>query len=169
MRQPGTPWLAGFVLLGVVAVLGCERGAGDLPPSPLPESPPQRSLSVRVTGHGFQWLIRYAGPDARFDTPDDVLTRRHLHVPARTAVAIDLRSEDYVYTLHVPDFDVIEAAIPDIPSVLEFETESPGTLELLGSQMCGYAHPQLLGDVVVHTPQGFKAWLAEAREQGRKM
>ena len=114
-------------------------------------------------------LRRRSGPDARFDTADDILARRHLHVPARTAVVIDLRSEDYVYTFHLPHFDLIEAAIPDMRSQLEFETESPGISELLGSQMCGYAHPQLLGDVVVHTPQEFEAWLAEAREQPPKM
>ncbi len=114
--------------------------------STLPAAP----LTLRITGGDFRWHILYPGPDGLLDTPDDVMAQRHLHLPARRAIAIDLRSDDYVYSLHLPDREVTELAVPGKPYLLQFETENPGHYRLLGSQMCGYTHPELLGDLVVH-------------------
>jgi len=134
------------------------------PASPPATAPPKGSLAMRVTAAEFQWRIRYPGPDEKLDTSDDVLARRHLHLPAETRVAIDLRSEDYVYSFFLPHIDLMEVAVPDIPFELVFETATPGIHELLGSQMCGYTHPELLGDVVIHTPNDFETWLSGVRE-----
>ena len=119
----------------------------------------QPPLTLRITGSDFRWHIVYPGPDGLLDTPDDVATQRHLHLPAHRAIAIDLRSDDYVYSLHLPDLDVTELAVPGKPYLLQFDTENPGHYRLMGSQLCGYTHPELLGDLVVHTKEGFDAWL----------
>lgn len=107
-------------------------------------------FTLRVTGRDFHWEILYPGPDGVLDTPDDVMRQRHLHLPAHRAIAIDLRSDDYVYSLHLPDLEVTELAVPGKPYLLQFETENPGNYRLMGSQMCGYTHPELLGNLVVH-------------------
>lgn len=143
--------LAGALLVGLI---GCNRPADTAPT-------PQPSLTVRITGHEFQWLIRYAGADGVIDTEDDVLTRQHLHLPAETTITIDLRSDDYVYTLYLPHLDWIEAAVPGAPLTLAFDSGVPATHELRGSQMCGFTHPQLIGAVVVQERTAFAGWLAE--------
>lgn len=120
----------------------------------------EQRLIVRVTGQDFRWVIRYPGPDGTHDTPDDVLTERNIHLPARSDVQIDLRSEDYIYSFYVPDYGLLEMAVPDNPYLLALRTRSAETHKLMGSQMCGYAHPELIGDVIVETQATFDAWLA---------
>jgi len=135
-------------------------------PEPEPEPPaapsrdPQRPLELRVTGDEFRWRIRYPGPDDRLDTPDDVEAWRHLYLPARTEIVIDLCSADYVYTFYVPAFDIMEAAVPKVPFEIDFETGPPGRFDLLGSQMCSYTHTELLGDTVVLPPAEFERWMS---------
>lgn len=116
---------------------------------------------MRVVADEFQWHLRYSGLDGKLDTPDDVLTLRHLHLPADTEISIDLQSKDYVYSFYLPHITLMEVAVPDRPFNLEFETSAPGTFKLLGSQMCGFAHPNLLGDVVIHPPADFETWLSQ--------
>ena len=117
-------------------------------------------LEVRVTGDDYRWLLRYPGPDGRLDTPDDVLRERHLHLPARREVILDLASNDYVYTFYVPYLDILEVAVPDVPFEYDLDTGPAGVHDLLGSQMCGYTHPELLGDVVIQDAAEFAAWLS---------
>jgi cytochrome c oxidase subunit 2 len=125
-----------------------------------PEEGAARILHMRVTGGNYGWRIRYAGEDGRLDTADDVMGRRHLHFPPETKVTIDLRSEDFAYSFHLPDFDVIEVAVPGSPYVLDLVTDLPGASLLMGNQMCGFAHPELIGSVTVHEEGEFEKWLA---------
>ncbi len=111
-----------------------------------------------MTGHDFTWQLRYPGPDREFDTDDDVLAQQHLHLPAGTAVELDLRSDDFVYSLYLPEYELIEMAFPGRPLIVEITTYSAGTSKLRGSQMCGFTHKALLGDVVVQTPEDFRRW-----------
>ena len=107
------------------------------------------TYQVRVTGDEFRWQIRHPGPDARLDTADDRITQQHLELPARRRVALDLRSNDYVYSLYLPQIPVLEVAVPGDPVIIDFETGEERVLELLGNQMCGYTHPELLGELRV--------------------
>ncbi|HET9481584.1 MAG TPA: hypothetical protein VFP98_07510 [Candidatus Polarisedimenticolia bacterium] len=124
-------------------------------------------FEVRVTGRDFRWHILYPGPDGRLDTPDDLRALQHLHLPARTKIELDLRSDDYVYGLNLPDLDAADLAVPGRPFVMEFRTEGPGTYRLLGNQMCGGRHPELIGDLVVLTPEAFGEWSADSAGPGR--
>jgi heme/copper-type cytochrome/quinol oxidase subunit 2 len=146
-----------------------EVPAADEPPV-VPEEPlpaPQydrgRPFELRVTGDEYRWRLRYPGPDGELDTADDLLTWRHVHLPADAEIVIDLESVDYVYTFYVPELDLMEPAVPGSPYALDFESGPPAVHDLLGSQMCGYTHPQLLGDVVIHPAEEFDRWLAGLR------
>lgn len=141
---------------GVLA-LACLAAAGAAP----------RPLEVRVTGMDYSWTLRYPGPDGRFDTPDDIVDRRHLRLPAHTRVRLELRSEDYVYSFSLPDLDVGDLAVPGRPYRMEFETESPGVTLLAGDQMCGFTHPELMGELIVMTPRAFQEWAAGMAEHTR--
>ncbi len=111
-----------------------------------------------MTGHNFTWQLRYPGPDRVFDTDDDVLAQQHLHLPAETEVELDLRSDDFVYSLYLPEYELVEMAFPGRPFIVEIATYSAGKSKLRGSQMCGFTHKELLGDLVVQTPQDFRRW-----------
>jgi cytochrome c oxidase subunit 2 len=119
-------------------------------------------LHVRMTGDDFHWKICYPGPDGMLDTADDVLTERHLHLPTNTDIKLELCSNDYVYSLFLPEYDLLEIAFPGRPYLMEFRTESSGTSRLLGAQMCGYTHQFLLGNLVALVPADFQQWAENA-------
>ncbi len=119
--------------------------------------PPVR---VRVTGSDYRWLLTYAGADGRLDTADDVRRERHLGLPAGREVVFELASDDYVYTLYIPHLDLMEAAAPGPDYAVERLTGDPARESVLGSQMCGYTHPLLLGDLLILEEEDFAAWLS---------
>ena len=118
-------------------------------PQPHASSEP---FHVRVTGQNFRWHIRYPGPDRSLDTDDDLIGQRHLHLPSESEIRLELCSDDYVYSMYLPEYELVEIAFPGHPFLVELTTESPGTSRLMGSQMCGYTHDELLGDLVVLSP-----------------
>ena len=151
------------VYLGLIlaTATGCGRDeqpavSPDTPASPQASSEP---LRVRVTGHDFSWRLRYPGPDRNFDTPDDFLAQRHLHLPMETDIQLELRSDDFVYSLYLPDYELVEMAFPGRPYLVEFRTDAAGTSRLLGTQMCGFTHEELLGDLVVLSATDFLRWM----------
>ena len=123
-------------------------------------------LEVRVTGEDYEWHVAYPGPDDRLDTPDDIVTRRHVHLPAETSVRLQLRSRDYVYSLALPHLQLREIAVPELAFALEFPSGPVGRHELMGDQLCGSAHPLLEGELIVEPPERFERWLRET-DRGR--
>jgi len=143
-----------------LALAGCGRDAalpGDARTAPGP-------LVVHVTGDDFVWRIRYPGADGIHGTIDDVATTRHLHLPERTDVRIELRSRDYLYTFALPSLGLNEIAVPDLLFTLEFATPVPGTFTLRGDQMCGFSHADLIGRLVIDSHAEFKEWIARISE-----
>ncbi len=158
-RHRTTPRL--IVLVSLCVLAGCDRPAPPITPqeTPSPTQAPHEPLRVRVTAQDFQWHHRYPGADRRLDTPDDLLTRRHLHLPTDTEIQIELCSDDFVYTLYLPDYELVEMAFPGRPYLMKISTRSAGTSGFLGSQMCGFTHEDLLGELVVMNPTDFRRWM----------
>ena len=146
-----------LVAFGCVVCAGCEFFTAP----PVAERKLGPPLTVRITGREFEWHIVYPGPDGEFETPDDVYTKQHLHLPESTPVTVELFSDDYVYSIYFPHVDLLEMTFPDHVFSLAFETDEPGKFELLGTQMCGFVHPNLIGDLVVHSTDGFEKWQAD--------
>ncbi len=145
-------------LLACVAIAGCEPSA----------DPGSSVMRVRMTGEQFRWHIRYPGADGRLDTRDDVVTLRDLHLPSDTATVISLESRDYLYTLELPQLGLKQIAVPDLRFELRIDPAPEGSSDLLGSQMCGYDHPDLLGKFVVQSRPDFTAWLRKVRAERRR-
>ena len=75
-------------------------------------------------------------------------------------------SDDYIYNLALPHLGLKEIAVPDLSFAIEFTADETGTFDLLGDQMCGYDHPELLGKISVDSHAGFNAWLYDIRKSG---
>ena len=86
-----------------------------------------------------------------------------VHLPINQNVILELHSKDYVYSFALPHLDLKEIAVPDLTFSLSFKTDTVGTFELLGDQMCGYAHPQLLGKLIVTSAKEFESWSETGR------
>ena len=124
------------------------------------EAAPKRPdrLRIEITGHEFQWHVRYPGPDGKLGTADDVAGRRHVRVPVGRHVELILQSRDYLYTLALPHERLKEIAVPDLTFSMRLTAKRVGTFELRGDQFCGYSHPELIGEFVVMTEPDFERW-----------
>jgi cytochrome c oxidase subunit 2 len=144
-----------FLLPGFAAAWSLLAAGAS--PSAAPDA--ARPYLVRVTGHEFNWLIRHAGRDGRLDTDDDVLERRNLRLPAESPIRIELESDDYVYSFELPHLAQKEMAVPELSFPLEFRSGPPGHFAVRGNQMCGYAHPSLMGELTIVPRADFLRWL----------
>ncbi len=116
-------------------------------------------FDIQIEGSDFQWHIRYPGPDGQLGTADDVIALRHPHLPANTAVRLNLTSADYVYLFAIPQFRLKEIAVPDRTYTLLVDPLAAGAYEFRGEQLCGFSHPNLSGSLFVESPRDFEAWL----------
>ena len=88
---------------------------------------PQDALQVQVTGEQFAWNFRYAGPDGKFGTPDDILTLNQLHFPVGKAVVATLTSKDVIHSFFLPEFRVKQDLVPGMKTRIWFEANRVGT------------------------------------------
>jgi cytochrome c oxidase subunit 2 len=98
-------------------------------------------------------------------TADDITALGNLHLPVHTKTTIRLTSDDFIYTLSLPEIGVKEMAVPEMFFFLAFETDSVGTFDLLGDQLCGYAHRSLIANLVVENRVDFEAWLNQMQSK----
>ena len=124
-----------------------------------------QAMHIQVDGEEFGWNIRYPGDDSELSTDDDVIVRRHLHVPSGTDVRLTIGSEDYLYQFTLPKQSVREVAVPGMPHKCSFLASEPGVYPLVGDQFCGYTHPDLIGKLIVQEPQEFKRWLNDQTQK----
>ena len=153
--------LVGLVVLGL-AFGGALRTDPDEPPLVIP-SP----LVVEATGHEFLWNFRYPGADGEFDTADDVRVEQVLHLPMGTDVVLRLRSDDYVYTLSIPELKLREIAVPELLFTLKFRTTQAGTYDVIADPLCAvrWLHDDDMGRVVIESREAFASWYRQ-RQKG---
>ncbi len=105
-----------------------------------------KPLVFEARGREFKWQFLTTGPDGDIASGDEESLGNELIVPAATDVILVLTSEDYVYTLNVPD-GRIEIAVPDMVHVVQFRSPLEGTHEFRTDPLCGlrYFHDEVLG------------------------
>ena len=114
-----------------------------------PSSTPITAIDTELVGYNYLFGFRYPGHDQLLYTEDDRFGTRDLYVPQNAHVQLHLKSDDYIYTLEIPKLEVYELAAPDLTFDVRFVAPKAGVHELLGSQMCGYDHSELLGKLIV--------------------
>ena len=127
------------------------RFAGQRPPS---------QLTIEATGREFAWNYRLAGQDGELDTADDVRVQDELHLPLDCDVELLVKSDDFVYTLSIPELELRKIAIPELVYVLQFRTTRPGTFDVVADPLCGvrWFHDEDMGRVVIESPREFQTW-----------
>jgi len=132
-----------FVVIGVF-VVGFKQFV-DL------KTPPRAAYEVHATGQRWKWGFEY--PEG--------LTHPELHVPLGKDVRILIQSVDVIHSLYIPEFRVKQDAVPGRYTELWFKATQVGTFPIYCAEYCGTSHSDMLSRVVVHTPEDFKAWVAE--------
>ena len=127
--------------------------------SSAPPGPPV----AEVIGKQFQWAIRYAGPDGKFNTLDDLHRINDLHFVQAKPTLIHLKSADVLHSFFLPQMRVKQDAVPGLTIPVWFDSDRAGTYELVCAELCGWGHYKMRGKVTVHPSQSdFDAWQAQA-------
>jgi cytochrome c oxidase subunit 2 len=116
-------------------------------------SPPANSMNIYVVGKQWMWKAEHPGGQHEINS---------LHVPTGRPVQLTLISQDVFHSFSIPAFRVKREAIPGRYTTVWFEATKPGTYHLFCTQYCGTNHSQMIGDVVVMTPEDYRKWLAES-------
>lgn len=124
---------------------------------------------AEVTARQFQWKMRYAGPDGKLGTADDLHTVNDLHFVKDLPTIIHLKSEDVLHSFFLPQLRVKQDAVPGMTIPVYFDAKRAGRYELLCAELCGWGHYKMRANVIVHETQSeFDEWMEQAlREQNR--
>ncbi|WP_419580917.1 hypothetical protein [Stieleria magnilauensis] len=145
--------LAGAGLIAVSVTIGVALC--------LKRDEPIEHLDVQVVASNYRLYFHYPGADSKLGTADDRLGTRNFYAPANTEVRLSLTSRDFVYLVEIPEVGLYEVAAPELDFEARFETGESGVHSLLGSQMCGYDHSELIGEFVVQRTAEFKRLVRE--------
>jgi cytochrome c oxidase subunit 2 len=126
------------------------------------------AVRIEINAHQWAWDARYAGPDGKFNTADDVVTLNDLRVPVGTPVVLQLTSTDVLHSLYLPNFRVKQDAIPGTVTRLWFQAQETGQFEIGCAQHCGPNHYKMRATLGVLPRAAYDAWAAAASADGRR-
>jgi cytochrome c oxidase subunit 2 len=112
-------------------------------------NPPVNSMNIYVVGK--QWMWKAEHPSGQHEI-------NSLHVPTGRPVQLTIISQDVFHSFSIPAFRVKREAIPGRYNTVWFNATKPGTYHLFCTQYCGTLHSQMIGEVVVMTPDDYQRW-----------
>jgi cytochrome c oxidase subunit 2 len=119
-------------------------------------------VRIEVNAHQWSWTARYAGPDGRFGTPDDIVTTDDIRIPVGAPVLLELTSTDVIHSFYLPNFRVKQDAVPGNVGRLTFQARVPGEYEIACAQHCGPNHYKMRGILTALAPEAWREWLQTA-------
>ncbi len=131
--------------------------------------PDAHPLEVEVWAQQWAWNVRYAGPDGKFGTPDDVVTLNEMHVPVGRAVVVQLEVEGrgpLVLPAQLPHQAGRRARRRD-PPLVRRPGRSAATRSAARSTAASTT-TRCAGGSPSSSTAGFDAWMRAAAEVARK-
>lgn len=147
---------------------------------------PEDATVVSIVAEQFVWNIHYPGPDKRFGqkypkfispenplgidetdpySKDDVTTINELYLPLGKPALINLTSKDVIHSFFVPEFRTKQDAVPGMDFSIWVKPILIGKFEIACAQLCGLGHYQMIGNVLVTTPEEFNLWIKQKIEE----
>jgi cytochrome c oxidase subunit 2 len=108
--------------------------------------------TVLVIGHQWWWEVRYPGTDA--------VTANEIHIPARTPVRVEVRTDDVIHSFWVPQLNRKIDTLPGTTNAIELYADAPGRYRGECAEFCGLQHAHMGVYVFADPPAKFDAWLA---------
>ncbi|MBI2981140.1 MAG: cytochrome c oxidase subunit II [Deltaproteobacteria bacterium] len=165
--QPGTTSKAlAWILLPAVLILAFDLGI-DLVQGPVWNEIkiylPSPDQTVRITGRQFVWEITHPGPDNQIETADDIQTLNQFVVPVHKKIVFELKSQDVLHSLWIPNLRLKQDAVPGRTIKGWFEATKEGTYPLACAELCGSGHGTMKGELHVLSEPDYQNWLRENR------
>lgn len=126
----------------------------------------QDTLRIEVNGHQWAWAMRYAGPDGKFNTKDDIVTLNDMKVPVDTPVYLQLASSDVIHSFYLPNLRIKQDAMPGMINKMWFQAKVPGEYDIACAQHCGTNHYKMKALLTVLSKEDYAKWAAKASADG---
>lgn len=162
-----TPRQAAWVLVPAVVILCFDLGidaSGHRAWELVKGTPPAAQAEVKVTAKQFNWNFTYPDAAGKFDGSNNVTMENELHVPVGKVVRLTLSSEDVIHSFWAPNLRLKQDVVPGRAIVAWFEATTPGHYEIACSELCGFGHYSMRGEIIVHTAEDYAKWRAENLE-----
>jgi len=119
------------------------------------------AVEIEIYAQQWAWNARYAGPDGKFNTPDDVITLNDVRVPSDRPVFLKMKSKDVIHSFYLPNFRVKQDVVPGSITQLWFQAVKTGQFEIGCAQHCGASHYKMRGWLTVLPAGDFARWLSD--------
>lgn len=125
-------------------------------------------VRLEVNAHQWAWDSRYAGPDAKFGTPDDVVKLNEWVVPVNTPVVIQLAAVDVLHSLYIPNLRIKTDVIPGSIRWAQFTATDTGVYEVACAQHCGTNHYKMRATLTILSKEDYAAWVKQAESDAKR-
>jgi cytochrome c oxidase subunit II len=129
----------------------------------------QGTVRIEINSHQWAWDARYAGPDGKFNTRDDIVTLNDIRVPVNQPISLQLASTDVIHSFYLPNFRTKQDAMPGMINRLWFQAKETGEFDIACAQHCGANHYKMKGKLTVMTEEDYAKWAAEASANGARL
>lgn len=105
-------------------------------------------LTVDVMGMQYAWIFTY---------PDGI-TSGELHVPVDREIQINIKAQDVLHALWLPEFRLKQDAIPGRDTELRFKPERVGEYPIVCAELCGAYHGGMVTKLYVQSQSDYENW-----------
>ena len=126
------------------------------------------AVRIEINAHQWAWDARYAGPDGKFNTADDVVTLNDIRVPVGVPILFQLASSDVIHSFYLPNMRIKQDATPGQITRLWFTAAKTGEFDIGCAQHCGIHHYKMKGKLTVLEADDYKAWAKAMSEAHAK-
>ncbi len=167
-------------LLAAAAMIAVEVALAAHGSSPLSHATAKNPEIIEVYAHQFAWNFRYPGPDGVFGRVktefiadaagnpvgidpsdsrgnDDVVVST-LRIPAGRPVRLMLHSRDVIHDFFVRELRTKQDIVPGMEIPLDVLADRPGQYEIACAELCGLAHNQMHGVLLVMPAEDYDQW-----------
>lgn len=127
------------------------------------------TVRIEINAHQWAWDARYAGPDGKFNTPDDIVTLNDVHIPVDTPISFQVASVDVLHAFNLPHFRTKIDAVPGQINRMWVQGKEIGEWEIGCAQHCGTNHYKMRGVITVQSKEDYARWAAEASKNGQRL
>ena len=126
-------------------------------------------LRVEIMPQQFAWNFRYAGPDNKFGTADDIVpAQNQMHIPVNTPVAVQMAPFDVIHSFYLPNFRFKVDATPGMTTHFWFQAKEEGRFEIACAELCGNGHYRMRGFLTVESKEKFNQWLKDLQAEAEE-